>query len=709
MSDKEFLDCGGIPLNETYRQEETPKGFRKGFELYPHQKVILAAMLDVEQKREFKHHSNTHKTSAGLLSEKFGSGKTVIILALILRDPMPYNSSIYQKVNVNNSNMGITIEKTFDPKLTIRPAIVFVASSVILQWEKSIKRMTKLNAFIVKNVRKLNILWDMHNNGTINDLDVIIVKNGNITGKLNYDGVLSDKNNRVQKKIYNLFADMFSPYCFSRLIIDDYDIIGLPNPAGYINARFTWFVSATEYTPKNYYNEPNLDLHNDIYKSLSRSNLSLRSISKNNSLYNHFNVYCDSKFVEGSINLGRPIILEHRLPNRNLQCISMIRDLLIGEEYVGDVMEMLYSDAIETAAERAGIKSSRVSDIFKKILQDKYDDYEKATKTLAFIDTIDIKNLPEPPEGDHYHQKHLYTLKPIEYNYPNILSKIATVREECINLKKKTESAINRVKKNINEGDCPICYSEFKNTIIMNCCNKIICGICVRRGSRFRITNDAVLGRCVYCRTEFNFNELIFIDEKIDLEDINETNFVEEIKETKEEIPKEIIPEEELNDLKDITNPKCRRIMQIIKNYPFRDYKPKVVDINIEKMIRGNKKLPKAKPDERKFVIFANYDRSLDNVETMFIKKNINYKRLNGSCENIDNLVEEFRNIDGKNKILLINGEEYASGINLPEMTDLIIVHNISNKHKQAQIIGRGQRIGRKKQLIIHPLLYYGE
>ena len=709
MSYKEFLDCGGVPLNETYRQEETPKGFRKGFELYTHQKVILAGMLDVEHKREFKHHSNTHKTSAGLLSEKFGSGKTAIILALIIREPMPYNGSIYHKVSLDNTNMGITIEKTFDAKLTIRPAIVFVASSVILQWEKTIKRMTKLNVFIVKNVRKLNMLWDMHNNGTINDLDIIIVKNGNITGKLNYDGVLSDKNNRVQKKIYNLVADMFSPYCFSRLIIDDYDIISLPNPAGYINARFTWFVSATEYTSKNYYNEHHLYLNNDIYKSLLRSNLSLRSIGKNYSLSHYFNVRCEAKFVEDSISLGRPIFLEHRFVNRSLQCISMIRDLLVGEEYVEDVMEMLYGDAIETAAERAGIKSSRVSDIFKKILQDKYDDYEKATKTLAFIDTIDIKNLPNPPEGEHYHQKHLYALKPIEYNYPNILSKIATVREECIDLKKQTESAINRIKKNVKEGDCPICYNEFKNTIIMSCCNKIICGSCVRRGSRFRTTNNAVLGRCVYCRTEFNFNELVFIDEKINLEDLNENNFVEEIKETKEEIPKEIIPKEELNDLKNITNPKCRRIMQIIKNYPFRDNKPKVIDIKIEKMISGNKELPEAKPDEKKFVIFSRFENSLDHVEKMFIEKNISYKRLSGSCENIHNLAEEFQNIDGKNKILLINGEKYASGINLQAMTDLIFVHKIRNKHIEAQIIGRGQRIGRKKQLVVHPLLYYGE
>ena len=123
--------------------------------------TVLAAMLDVENRREVKTGDHKIKTSAGLLSEKFGSGKTFMVLALIMKSPMPANRPIYQKINTYNGQNSFTVKKTFSEETTLRPALIFVASSVLLQWEHVIKSMTNLKVFTVTNVFKVNNVWKM--------------------------------------------------------------------------------------------------------------------------------------------------------------------------------------------------------------------------------------------------------------------------------------------------------------------------------------------------------------------------------------------------------------------------------------------------------------------------------------------------------------------------------------------------------------------
>ena len=713
---KKFLDHECVPLNESYYHEPTPKKFKKGVHLFAHQMSILSAMLDVENRREYRDELNVYRTSAGLLSEKFGSGKTFMILALIMKSPMPENKPVYQQVQIKPGFGSITIKKTFDSKMILRPAIIFVASSVLLQWEHTIKSMTTLKVFAVTNIFKLNDLWRMTQEGSINNYDVILVKNGVITGKLKYNGQLSSKNERKQKKIFNVCSDMFAPYCFSRIIIDDFDIIGLPEPAGFINALFTWFVSASKFSFKNSRNDKN-DMC-DIYKSLMYSNLSIKSIWKNNSLNKYFNVRNEIQYVEDSVNVGKPVFLIHTFVNKNSRYIDMIGQL--AGDNAAEIMEMLNGDAIETAAEKAGIKTSSVTDIFKKVLQDKYDDYEKATSTISFIDTINIdelETLPDPEEKDFYHQKHVYMHRPIHYNFPAIVFKVCAVKDDCIVLKKQSEIAITRVKDNLREGECPVCYNEFEgdDIIIMGCCGKVLCAICGKEGSHFRRCGNAINGKCPNCRNMIGFNELIFIDGEMNLENIiNEVDDGEEVKEIKEEKEKDPdvpdIPEEEYNDLKDLENyPKMKRLVQIIKNYPFRENKPTISEPNIEGMIIGNKDLPDATQEEKKIVIFSRFDEGLDSVGSILEKRNIKYKRLGGTTNQIHDLAVEFQSLEGKNKILLINGEKYASGLNLQSMSDLVFTHKIANKSVEAQIIGRGQRVGRKNKLFVHYLKYSEE
>jgi hypothetical protein len=75
------------------------------------------------------------------------------------------------------------IKKKFHKDLILKPALLFVASSVVLQWEKAVKDFTTFKVMSVASVYDLRKLYKCIQNKTINDYDVVLVKNGNITGE----------------------------------------------------------------------------------------------------------------------------------------------------------------------------------------------------------------------------------------------------------------------------------------------------------------------------------------------------------------------------------------------------------------------------------------------------------------------------------------------------------------------------------------------
>ena len=306
------------------------------------------------------------------MSEKFGAGKTIIILALTLAKPIPDNRPIYQTCRVNpyqlrnhgcsGQKTSFFIKKVFDDDHIIKPALLFVASSVLLQWKKAVKDFTDLKIFVVAGVYDLRDLYKRMRNKSINNYDIVLVKNGNITGKFTVHGYYEDKNDRMQRKIYNVIANISRGLCWSRVIFDDYDIIKLPRPTGFINGLFTWFISATDLVVRPLVHE-HVE-HDNLCDILKYHNINLYHMSRSPLLKEVFNVCNDEKYTEESISSGRPVFWAHTIVNKNKQYIQMIGAMAGDKAY--RIMEMLNGDAIETAAEHAGIKTNNITDILKR-------------------------------------------------------------------------------------------------------------------------------------------------------------------------------------------------------------------------------------------------------------------------------------------------------------------------------------------------------
>ena len=88
----------------------------------------------------------------------------------------------------------------------------------------------------------------------------------------------------------------------------------------------------------------------------------------------------------------------------------------------------------------------------------------------------------------------------------------------------------------------------------------------------------------------------------------------------------------------------------------------------------------------------------------------LKYSQVMGHSNTINKIISNYKSNDPINKIdiLLLNSQFCASGINLENSSDIVFYHKM-HKDKTTQVIGRGQRPGRKGQLNIWHLCYENE
>ena len=690
-------------VNESYKKIENIPGLKTN--LFDHQKNIIKSMYDLEMKREFNiidvlwnsEKLYKIKSNAGVLSEPVGSGKTIDILSLILLKKIPRALPDITNLNIYGHNIeskGFTgiIRKKYKNILT--PTLIFVGVSVINQWVNSVTTFTNLKYFMVQNVKDLQKLVNIIIDRSVNQYDVIIVKNGKITRPIIMPDniIIEDKNlNKSISYIYNIISNLRN-FCWARIVIDDFDTIKLPHNASTISALFTWFISSTRRRMPI-----KSDYNNQFTKTdelLMHSNYNCGNIMNNPILFYNLNVRNHPDFIKRSNMISSPKFYAYVFKNPNNKYMGLLG--MMDDIEANEVMEMLNGDAIETAAEKIGIKSTSVADIFQTILGKQYEKYKKSKDVLDYISVIELeknKRNPmsaNPDEKDTYNKTDLFNKRPIEYNYPNLKNLLCTTKEEYSEIKKKSGIAIERVKHNIKEGECVICSGnlddEDEDIIIVKCCGVTLCGICCF-GTIF--PHKSQFGSCSNCRAYLNLKSLIYLNGNFDL-----NNIIEEKEEEKE---KEKEKEKEERD-------KYVSILEIIKGKnPDEQIE---VDIKINNLMKGNHNTGQV--NYNKVLIFANYEETLSKISVLLNNNNIKFWKLGGSNNSISNTVNEF-NIYNRSCALVINSIKHCAGLNLHACTDLIFAHKILDTNIETQVIGRGQRLGRTSQLKVHYMFYQNE
>ena len=697
-----------IQMDETYETVDHIEGLKTS--LFPHQKPIVKAMMDLEMKRTCSvqnSNNETYKitTSAGILSESVGSGKTIDILSLILMQKHPKVIPDIANISMYDGNGNSTKNKSYYTSIVRRrfknilnPTIIFAGVSVINQWVNAIKTFTSLKYFVVFDVRDLQKLIDIMVNKQVNQYDIVVVKNGKITRPIIFpaDIIVEKKNEHSITYIYNILTNMRN-YCWARGVIDDVDTIHLPHNAGIVNCLFTWYISSTRKFMSNKI------ITNSQFKTTSDmlmySNYSCSSVMNNQVLFQCLNIRNNPEFVATTNKISSPKFFAYVFENLNNNYMDLLG--IMGNSEANEIMEMLNGDAVDTAAERLGIKTTKVADIFELMLGKQYTNYKKSISVLEFIKEVEPMQgnrtpmIENPDPEDTYKKSDLFIKREIEYNYPNLKSLLDTTKEEYSEIKKNSSFAIERVKSNIKGGECPICSSDLEDDdiVIVKCCGTILCGMCC-----FSVVfpKSKQNGQCSNCRAKLNFSNLIYLNSEFDLSKIVEENLEEP----------EPAENDETKETDEPSGPRTKNmaILEIIKGIESKERK--CVDINISNLMRGTHILPDM--SYNKVLIFANYEETIANIKTMLDAEKINYWKLGGTHKEINSIVELFTNCK-KMCVLIINSTKHCAGLNLQSATDLIFAHKIIDVNVETQVIGRGQRIGRTSSLRVHYIMYQNE
>lgn len=103
-----------------------------------------------------------------------------------------------------------------------------------------------------------------------------------------------------------------------------------------------------------------------------------------------------------------------------------------------------------------------------------------------------------------------------------------------------------------------------------------------------------------------------------------------------------------------------------------------------------------------KFIIFSSYDETFYAIRTVLSDENIKFSEVQGRSETRNRKINAFKS--GDTNVMFLNSRHNGAGINLQEATDIILYHEMT-EDLSTQIIGRANRIGREKSLIVHHLI----
>lgn len=735
-------------LDENFDAIETPCGDLGfiGIELYPHQAVVVKAMLDLEDRRVIKVPSDAYnhvtnqpvviQFSGMVLSEPFGSGKTYDLIALILMRPLPravpeYTNSIVLKDVVTGARRQRQTKESFKHEISriftgenalIRSNLIVVGSSVIEQWRRAFLEHTKLNVLTVRDYYELKRFQKIYNERKLSTFHVVLIKNGNVTGTF----VLPDEKpeeKRDNRSMVTAVAKITANSCWARAIYDDFDTIHIPSDAYGINALFSIYVSATR--KEGVPTKKRLVSYETIEQALTDRRVPLNNILADRTLFTNGSIRNNQEFVERSTNI--PIINKFRYVYANPDDNYIRLMGAMGEDQANQVMEMLNGDAIGAAAAAMGIKTDSVADIFKRMLDKQYEKFLHDKAVLENIDEIRANVVPmlEPhPEGKRHSMHELdqirsaivkKTIPKIAYYSVAIDQLLDELHAEYTAAFERDGLAINRVKDNIRSGTCQVCCMPLQNmdTFIVRCCGLIVCDICGIKGNQigkrydYKTKTETLVGSCGNCKAViYPQKDLIFVDASFDIDQL----LVARGDEKPEPIPEpepvaaEAEPEEPAEP--EIKNPKLKALVEIIrgKNPEGQEV---LENVKIKHLLEGRVDLPPPEDLPRKVLVFANYNETLGLIENTLRERNIEFLRLGGTYREMADTVKEFQKSSAS--VLLVNSQHHCAGLNIQFATDEVFFHKILDGNIEAQVAGRAQRIGRKHNLRLHYLLYRNE
>ncbi len=769
-----FINKFGTIKPEGY-MEKTPSKIKLPLKI--HQRRTLYEM----KKKENTKFRFSCGYNVNLLCDNAGSGKSLTILSLIADNKLAkFHPHIYYSTYPNDSNSthlvssntfyyGINYQiydslRASKNSIELKSNLILVPHNVFTQWQKYITIQTELKAFYISTKKSVNEFVSNNPEKICEENDIILVKSTmynlfvselsikmmcdtylkNISYKHNIEDShmsnsdklvdLSEKLNCKGKDIFlklsnelhenvidNLkiedlkkevkqfinelddfienndwtdlnsdnnvkyvqYINIIKGFYFQRIIIDEIDSIKIPS-CHFSHAKQIWYVSSSinnliyprKFKIWNYdtqtYNLISSGikgtgfLREILYKMFHIPNDPYTNPSKIHyyrSLYTIVRNNMD--FIKKSIEISEPV-------KNYIQCFTPPHIYAIKSAINPEALKALNGGDTQKAIELLGCEKSTEEELINEVTKNLKNDIQKLEKKiddkknqlLKFKQDLEIFN-----EDKVISNSETYTLNEYlssEYcleNFDEIEEIISSnINNTKISIKKNLEK-LNSLNEKLIGIESRICnISDKKCPVCFMKVNEPCISPCCKNAFCFECltTCASINDMCPYCNC------------KIDLKKVNILLDNNSIADKANELPT-----------------KLEKLGEIVSN------------------------------NDKKIIIFSEYDGGLENIKKELSKRSIDqyncnlsttssnyYSNLIGSSARIRNIIQQFK--DNKFRILLLNAKYSGAGLNLEFADEVILFHRMS-KDLERQVIGRAQRIGRTSKLIVTYLCYENE
>ncbi|CAI2358357.1 Helicase [uncultured virus] len=352
----------------------------------------------------------------GVVSDKPGSGKTMMILGLIATLPLPPNGTYRVQDDAQTYDLSL-------PNRSICPVnVVVLPPHLIDQWVLELSN-TKLTFKVIASLEDLfgNALaradWiDVSSqcNYIIHDNVLYSLANHSVAQAfLTSDQIIIT----TQALMPTLTMIMQLHYkVFARVIMDDLDNIKSTDCTG----LFTWIISATH----------------------------AARFDTNVVRFNHYD-----DFITESINLPKPVYLViNTALSRSIKSIS---------EYIPDnIMKLINAGNITQAIKQLNCNIDTQENIIQVICRKTQDELKDVTTQQHQLET-NINSLPHDSD----------LLPKLNQDHSSLLKRRSVLIDKIAD--------INQRVTNTNSNDCSICLCCPQKPTIIKCCNQIMCFECI--------------------------------------------------------------------------------------------------------------------------------------------------------------------------------------------------------------------------------------
>ena len=480
-------------LNESSPTIRQPKGLN--VDLRSHQLTSIAAMKELEKQGrvvidkpdiisglyitvkskmgdtdEFVQSKFIIETNSAILADKVGSGKTYMVIGLILNSVTP---KIRNTFVMGSEHFSIKMKSV---KETIPVNLIVVPHNLSNQWSDFLDN-SSLDYLKLNTISDFNVFFDIKNVSKKKDITPGVLTIYNIKkkkkNKNKSKSERSDKNyferktlnprkiKRIfqKKKVfllnvnrYRFFKQIFKSIKWARVIIDEMDSANIPanfNEFG----NFNWFLTAT---PTSIF-----------YKSCRRYTNKIFGEYKD--LIDYFIIKNNDNYVDLSIELPKPHAF--MITTRLRMVVSAIQDL-ISE----DILQLINAGNLREAISKLNCNVDTEENIIKVLTDKIYKELHNLKSELKYVQSI-------IPNDINTHNKRIEKLKT---DIGRCNTRLETVKERI---------------SSINNECCLICADTFDTPTILDCCKNVFCLKCLLAAI------NSCGNKCPVCRHEIKNNK----------------------------------------------------------------------------------------------------------------------------------------------------------------------------------------------------------